>query len=74
MAGCPDGGVPLPAFTRIKVRATLESEVVLLSEREVPRAIDGVAAKRKSTGLTIASMESEDVSTAPAGIPAGYEE
>ncbi len=65
---------PMPEVKRIKVRATLESEVMLFTEREVPRAIDGVAAKLTSTGLTIVSMEPEEVITAPAGIPAGYDE
>ena len=64
----------MPEFKRIKVRATLESEVMLLSDRDVDRAIDSVVGRLKSTGLTIVSLEPEEVITAPAVIPVGYDE
>ena len=64
----------MPEFKRIKVRATLESEVMLLTEREADRAVEGVAERLKSTGLTIVSVEPQEVITAPAAIPVGYDD
>ena len=64
----------MPEFKRIKVRATLESEVMLLTEREADRAVEGVAERLKSTGLTIVSVEPQEVITAHAAIPVGYDD
>lgn len=64
----------MPEFKRIKVLATLESEVMLLSESDIDRAIDGVVGRLKNTGLTIVSLEPKEVITALAAVPFGYDE
>lgn len=61
-------------FRRIKLHATLESEVMLLTESEVERAIDGVYGRLKSTGLNVVAIEPEEVVTGPAAIPAAYDD
>jgi hypothetical protein len=61
-------------FRRIKVHATLESEVMLLSEAEIDRTLEDVCGKLRSTGLNIVSLEPEEVVTGPAAIPVGYDD
>lgn len=62
----------MPEFRRIKVRATLESEVMLLSVRDIQRAIDGIHSRLEGTGLKIVSLEPEEVITAPAAVSEDY--
>lgn len=62
----------MPEFRRIKVRATLESEVMLLPEREIKHALDGIYDRLRVTGLTIVSVEPEEIITAPATVVDDY--
>ncbi len=62
----------MPEFRRIKVRATLESEVMLLPEREIKQALAGIYDRLRVTGLSIVSVEPEEVITAPATITEDY--
>lgn len=61
-------------FKRIKVRAILESDVMLITEDQVDRLVDMVLGRLQSTGLTLVSVEPEEVATAPAAIPVGYDD
>ncbi len=62
----------MPEFKRIKVRATLESEVMLLPEREIKQALDGIYDRLRVTGLSIVSVEPEEVVTAPGTVVQDY--
>jgi hypothetical protein len=61
-------------FRRIRLHATLESDVMLLTESEVERAIDGVYGRLKGTGLNVVTLEPEEVVSGPAPMPAGYDD
>ena len=60
----------MPEFKRIKVRAVLESDVMLLTSDQVDRMVDTVSGKLQNTGLTLVSVEPEEIATAAAMIPA----
>lgn len=60
-------------FKRVKVRATLESEVMLITEDQIDGLVDRVCGRLQGTGLTLVSVEPEEVATAPAAIPVGYD-
>lgn len=64
----------MPEFRRIKVRATLESEVMLLAESEIERTVDGLHARLAASGLKIVTLEPEEIVTAPATLPAAYDD
>ena len=64
----------MPEFKRIKVRAVLESDVMLLTSDQVDRMVDTVSGKLQNTGLTLVSVEPEEIATAPAMIPAAYDD
>lgn len=61
-------------FKRVKVRAILESDVMLITEDQIDRLVDKVCGKLQNTGLTLVSVEPEEVATAPAAIPVGYDD
>ncbi|MBI2160846.1 MAG: hypothetical protein HYU25_10810 [Candidatus Rokubacteria bacterium] len=56
-------------FKRIKVRAVLESDVMLITADQIDRLVDGVCGKLKNTGLTLVSVEPEEVEPTTAAIP-----
>lgn len=62
----------MPEFRRIKVRAMLESEVMLLGVSDVQRTIDDIHSRLEGTGLKIVSLEPEEVITAPAVVTEDY--
>jgi hypothetical protein len=62
----------MPEFRRIKFQATLESEVMLLPEREIKQALDGIYDRLRVTGLSIVSVEPEEVVTAPGTVVPDY--
>ena len=61
-------------FKRIKVRAILESDVVLITADQVDRLVEGVCGKLKNTGLTLVSVEPEELAPTTAAITVGYDE
>ncbi len=56
-------------FKRIKIRAILESDVVLITADQIDRLVDGVRGKLKNTGLTLVSVEPEELEPTNAAIP-----
>mgnify|MGYP001566013618 FL=1 len=60
-------------FKRIKVRATLESDVMLLTDDQIQRLVDEVCGRLRSTGLTLVSVEPEELVTTLAAVPVGYD-
>ncbi len=56
-------------FKRIKIRAILESDVVLITADQIDRLVDGVCGKLKNTGLTLVSVEPEELEPTNAAIP-----
>ena len=64
----------MPEFKRIKVRAVLESDVMLLTWDQVDGVVEGVCGKLQGCGLTVVSVEPEEIETSPAMIPAAYDD
>ena len=64
----------MPEFKRIKVRAVLESDVMLLTWDQVDRVVESVCGKLQGSGLTVVSVEPEEIATPPAMVPAGYDD
>lgn len=61
-------------FRRVKVRAILESDVMLITEDQVDALVDRVCDKLQSTGLILVSVEPQEVASAPAAVPVGYDD
>ena len=61
-------------FKRIKVLATLESDVLLLTYDQIDRVLGEVAGKLKNTGLKIVAIEPEEQAATSAAIPVGYDD
>ena len=61
-------------FKRIKVRAILESDVVLLTADQIDRLVEAVCNKLKNTGLTLVSVEPEELAPTNAAITVGYDD
>ena len=61
-------------FKRIKIRAILESDVVLITADQVDRLVEGVCSKLKNTGLTLVSVEPEEQAPTTAAISVGYDD
>lgn len=61
-------------FKRIKIRAILESDVVLITADQVDRLVEGVIGKLKNTGLTLVSVEPEELAPTTAAITVGYDD
>lgn len=61
-------------FKRIRIRAVLESDVVLITADQVDRLVEGVIGKLKNTGLTLVSVEPEELAPTTAAITVGYDE
>lgn len=61
-------------FKRIRIRAVLESDVVLITADQVDRLVEGVCGKLKNTGLTLVSVEPEELAPTTAAITVGYDE
>ena len=64
----------MPEFKRIKVRAILESDVMLVTWDQVEGIVAGVSAKLQDSGLTLVSVEPEEITTAPTMVPAAYDD
>lgn len=64
----------MPEFKRIKVLATLESEVMLLTRDQVDQTVSELGAKLKATGLKVVSIEPEELVTDPAAVSVGYDD
>lgn len=64
----------MPEFKRIKVRAILESDVMLVTWDQVEGIVAGVCGKLQGSGLTVVSVEPEEIATAPAMITAAYDD
>ena len=61
-------------FKRIKVVATVESDVQLLTYDQIDQVLGEVTAKLKNTGLNIVSIESEELEARPPALPVGYDD
>lgn len=61
-------------FKRIRIRAVLESDVVLITADQVDRLVEGVIGKLKNTGLTLVSVEPEELAPTTAAITVGYDD
>ncbi len=61
-------------FKRIKIRAILESDVVLITADQVDRLVEAVCSKLKNTGLTLVSVEPEEMAPTNAAITVGYDD
>ncbi len=64
----------MPEFKRIRVLATVESDVLLLTYDQVDGVLNEVAGKLKNTGLKIVSIEPEELAATPAAVPVGYDD
>ena len=61
-------------FRRIKIRAVLESDVVLITADQVDRLVEAVCGKLKNTGLTLVSVEPEELAPTTSAITVGYDD
>ena len=48
-------------FKRIKIRATLATGVMLLTDADIDRRVAEVCSKLKDSGLTLESVEAEEL-------------
>src|SRR3972149_1737362 len=55
-----EGGVTMAEFKRIKIRATLATGVMLLTDADIDRRVAEVCSKLKDSGLTLESVEAEE--------------
>jgi hypothetical protein len=55
----------MPAFRKIKIRATVETPAVLVPENEVDAALDELSAKLKRFDLAVLSIESAEPPPVP---------
>ncbi len=61
-------------FTRIKIRAILESDVMLITRDQVASMVDTVCGRLQSTGLTVVSVEPEELEATPPAISVTYDD
>ena len=61
-------------FKRIKIRAILESDVVLITADQVDRLVEAVCSKLKNTGLTLVSVEPEELAPTTTAITVAYDD